>query len=85
MADLARIKVSEQEVASLHQDMERILGFVKEIQGADTDSLGDVVVPEHHNVFREDEEPHEPGTYTKAILENAPEVSEDHVKVSKII
>lgn len=85
LAQLARIEVSEGEKEALSKDMDSILEFVGQINGAkveiDTEGRVGAVV----NAMREDGEPHESGKYTKALLDEAPEQDRGYVKVKKIL
>lgn len=85
LAQLARIKVSEDEKEALSKDLERILNFVDELKSADAPSHEGVSLGAVHNVMRDDTEPHEGGAYTEKILENAPAREGDYVKVKNIL
>lgn len=85
LATLARIDLSEEEIASLGVDMEKILAFVGQIQEADMDTKAESRVGAVYNVFREDANPHESGIYTEALLSAAPDREGDFVKVKKIL
>lgn len=83
-AKLARIKVSEGEAEALTKDLERILAFVGELKSADAPSHEGVSVGAVHNVMRQDQNPHEGGIHTEALLKNAPDREGDFVKVKNI-
>lgn len=89
LAQLARIEVSDTEAENLTKEFAAILGYVGEIKGlVDPSSLN--VDPKkedfpRRNIFREDENPHEGGIYTESILENAPDRTEENIKVKKIL
>lgn len=53
LAELARIKLSEDEKKSLLADMEGILGYVKQIESFDAGNIK--VEPKLYNVWREDQ------------------------------
>jgi len=89
LATLARIEVSDAEAESLSHEFEAILNYVGEVKGATDPSpalplerggLGGV-----YNVFRADENPHESGIFTEAILKEAPAREGDYLKVKKIL
>jgi aspartyl/glutamyl-tRNA(Asn/Gln) amidotransferase C subunit len=89
LATLARIEISDAEAESLSHEFEAILNYVGEVKGA-TDlyqpspNLGEGK-GEMYNVFRADENPHESGKFTEAILKEAPAGEGDFIKVKKII
>lgn len=85
LAKLARIKLSEKEAGVLAKDLERILSFVDELKSADAPSHEGVSVGAVHNVMRKDENPHEGGVHTEALLKNAPDREGDYVKVKNIL
>lgn len=84
LAELARIEVNEEEAKSLAKDIEAILVYVKQVQDVsvqDVERKDGALV----NVIREDENPHESGAYTDALLAVAPERDGQYVKVKKIL
>lgn len=52
LAQLARLKLTPKEEESLQKDISNILEYVGQVSSASAGS--DAVVPEHHNVMRED-------------------------------
>lgn len=85
LASLARIGVQDQELENLRGQLQRILEFVGEVQKADLSGAGEASVPAHHNVFREDGRPHEPGQFTDDIMRNVPGKERGYVRVKKIL
>lgn len=86
LAKLARIEVSNEEAESLSHEFEAILNYVGEIKAAkglkhDTKNTDHPTV----NQMREDENPHESGIYSEALLNEAPSRSGNYVKVKKIL
>ncbi len=83
LAHLARIDVTEEEVAGYAKDFEAILGYV--------DQLNNVSVPDMDTAeiqaygAREDTNPHEPGTYVKGMLADAPASQDGFYKMPKIL
>lgn len=84
LAALSRIQVSDAEVVSLQGDMASILGYIEQINKANLETVADIL-PERRNVFREDGDANEPGSYTEKLLTNAPGREDDYVKVKKIL
>ncbi len=83
LAKLARLEVSEEELAQLAQEIPDILAFVDTIQKADTSSAAKA--EGLHNVMRADENPHESGAYTKELLSAAPTREGDRIAVKQVI
>lgn len=86
LADLARIRISPEEAASLSHEFEGILNYVGEVKAVATASLekspADFPV---RNVLREDGLGHESGIHTEALLAAAPEREGNYFKVKKIL
>jgi len=83
LARLARLEVSDEEVARLETEIPAILGFVEEIQRVATkEEIGDVSL---HNVMREDVNAHESGLYTTDLLAAAPATKDNRVVVKQVI
>lgn len=91
LASLARITVPEAEMAKLQKDMGAILEYVGQINEASELAVntGDDEAYAYNsgvkNVMREDNEPHESGKYTDAILKAAPKTEDGYIKVKKIL
>lgn len=83
LSKLARITISTEEKPKMLQDIQSILGYISEIN----EVQGDVVRGEESffNVVREDVVTREPGSHTKALLDEAPEVEGDYVKVKQVL
>ena len=83
LSQLARINVSKEEKEKMLHDMQSILGYVSEINSVS----GDVKMAkqEVRNVLRDDVVTYESGVNTKAILEEAPAVAGDYVKVAQVM
>lgn len=83
LAKLARLEVSEAELAKLEKEIPDILAFVEIIQNADVSK-----VPSSgglRNVMRADENPHESGMYTERLLSAAPERKNNRIAVKQVI
>jgi aspartyl/glutamyl-tRNA(Asn/Gln) amidotransferase C subunit len=83
LANLARMEVTDDEVARLEEELPGILTFVEQIQKASAEAPAEG--HEHRNVMREDENPHEGGLYTKRILDAAPAQDKDQVVVKQVL
>ncbi len=83
LANLAKLEVSDSEVAKLESELPAILSFVETIQQVSSDMKEES--PEHRNVMREDGEPHESGLYTEVILAAAPATRDNQVVVKQVI
>lgn len=85
MGNLAKIGLNEKEVLGLQKDLGKILGFVSKLKKAAETLDVDKEISDLKNILRKDENPHESGKYTEALLKEAPETVRGYVKVKKII
>jgi len=69
---------------SLANEVDTILAYVGQIQSIGSVETG-TDVSHLQNVFREDENPHETGIFTDAILKAAPDREGSYIKVKKIL
>ena len=83
LAQLARVDISDAEVAKLETEIPSILAFVETIQKADVS--GAKSDRSLHNVVRADADPHETGMYTKRLLEAAPAREGDRIAVKQVV
>lgn len=83
LAKLARLEVSDEELARLEKEIPAILGFVEQIQQVSVDALAES--PEHRNIMREDVNPHEGGLYTDDLLKAAPASRDNQVVVKQVL
>jgi len=84
LARLARVALTDEEIAAFKTDAESILGYVAQVQEL---SFGarKPVVGAHANPLRADEPLQEPGTYSDAIIAAFPKHSGRHNLVKKIL
>jgi len=84
VADLARLQLKDEEVSSLQEDMNKILGYMDTLNELDT---SDVEPLEHvidlETRLRKDEAK-EPLSHEDA-LKNAPDADSDYFRVPKVI
>ncbi len=84
IAELARLKFSEEELQSFTEQMNEILTYVEKLNELDTENVEPLSHPvESNNVFREDEV--KKSVSTEEALKNAPEKDEQFFKVPKVI
>jgi aspartyl/glutamyl-tRNA(Asn/Gln) amidotransferase C subunit len=83
LANLARVEISDAEVAKLEKEIPSILAFVETIQKADVS--GASADTSLRNVTRADANPHETGKYTKVLLDAAPEREGDRIAVKQVV
>lgn len=83
LANLARMEISDVEAEHLTGEVDSILNYVGQVTG----TTGDLarVVPNLHNVMREDVPQNKPDEYTEDILKNAPARDGRYLKVKKIL
>jgi aspartyl-tRNA(Asn)/glutamyl-tRNA(Gln) amidotransferase subunit C len=83
LADLARVRLSDEEAEALSKEMDSILDYVGQIKNASVED--EVLVPVLKNVMREDEPLNKDDEYTEDILNNAPSRQGRFLKVKKIL
>lgn len=84
LAHLSRISMTEAEQVELLVDMQSILGYVEQVESVATTRAAEVVGP-LHNVMREDSDGHPSGTYTDALIAEAPASEAGFVKVTQVL
>jgi|SRR3989344_5398688 len=86
LAELARLKLSEEEVKKLQGEITAILSYVDAIQKVNLPEAPEASVHlDLKNVMRDDGNPHEPGIYTAELLAQAPARDKNYLKVKKIL
>ncbi len=87
LAELSRIKLTEEEKQKFGKEIDSILAYVNQIQEvAGASALEQPVVGEVRNVMRPDAaNPNESGLNTESILAEAPARDGDLLKVKKIL
>jgi aspartyl/glutamyl-tRNA(Asn/Gln) amidotransferase C subunit len=83
LAQLARLEITDAEVAKLEQEIPDILKFVETIQKVSTYVYPSS--PALRNVVRADSNPHESGIYTKRLIEAAPAHEGNRVVVKQVV
>ncbi len=84
VAKLARLEVTDQEVAKYTQQLANILEYVEQLSKLDTANVEPLTHPlDVKNVFRADEL--RPCLTQAEVLSNAPEPQSGHFKVPKIM
>ena len=83
LAALARLEISDEEVARLERELPSILSFVEQVQKAHAEAPE--TEPMLKNVMREDTNPHKSGIYTKRLLDAAPAQLDDQVVVKQVL
>ncbi|MDO8522378.1 MAG: Asp-tRNA(Asn)/Glu-tRNA(Gln) amidotransferase subunit GatC [bacterium] len=94
LAQLARLEVSDEELAKLEREIPDILKFVETIQAVSAQGYDEpkkvsgkskALSPQLMNVMREDENPHEGGAYTDALMKAAPARVGNRIAVKQVI
>ena len=83
LAKLARLELSEEESVKLEKEIPAILHFVETIQKVDVS--GTPSGSGLRNVLRDDNNPHESGMYSEALLKAAPSREGDRIVVKQVI
>jgi aspartyl/glutamyl-tRNA(Asn/Gln) amidotransferase C subunit len=85
LATLSRIRISDDEAEALLGEIESVLAYVSEVNTIAAEQTLEKKVGARYNIFREDIVTNEGGTYTEAILKEAPHVQGRHFAVKKIL
>ncbi len=87
LANLARIKISDEEATNLSHEFEGILNYVGEIEKAEEGKENSKNTKNFpvRNVMREDTNPNSGGEYTENLLNEAPAREGNYFKVKKIL
>lgn len=94
LANLSRLKLSEDEIVRFQSEMDAILAYVDKLKTATNvtsatngknGTKNKLVISPNKNVMREDKNPHESGIYTEKLLKSAPRHEGQYVKVKKIL
>ena len=85
LAKLARLEVSDEELAKLEREIPDILKFVETIQAVSAQGYDEPKKESLINVMRADENPHEGGIYTEALLEAAPARVGNRIAVKQVL
>ena len=84
LASLSSLALADDEVDGLRQDLENIIGYIKQLGGLDTSGVEPTYqVTGLENVWREDEV--KPGISAEKLLELAPEKQNNQVKVPQVL
>lgn len=83
LAHLARIAITDEEVAEYARDFDSILGYVAQINTVSIPD--DAVAPLQVNTAREDANATPSGTYAEKMLQGAPGSEKGFYKVPKIL
>lgn len=85
LGELARIKLSDEEVSQFTTEIDAVLAYVSQINEIVADSEVTQVVGPVHNVFRDDVITNEPGEFSEAILAEMPKTDGVFLQVKKIL
>ena len=84
IAELAKLKFSDEELKNFTPQMNEILSYMDKLNELDTEDVKPLSHPvEQINVFREDEL--KSSVSTEEALKNAPDKTDNHFKVPKVI
>ena len=84
LASLSSLALADDEVDGLRQDLENIIGYIKQLGGLDTSGVEPTYqVTGLANVWREDEV--QPGVSREALLNLAPKKQNNQVKVPQVL
>lgn len=83
LAHLARIEVTDAEVAEYQKDFTSILGYVDQINNIDVSGIN--TQPLQTNSIRNDENPNREGHAVDKLLADAPATQDGYYKMPKIL
>jgi len=83
LASLARLEVSDEELAKLEREIPDILKFVETIQSVSGKETAPS--PALINVMRADDNPHEGGIYTEVLIKAAPASVDNRIAVKQVL
>ena len=84
LASLSSLALADDEVDGLRQDLENIIGYIKQLSELDTAGIEPTYqVTGLENVWREDEV--QPGVSREALLNLAPKKQNNQVKVPQVL
>lgn len=85
LGSMARIAITDDEAEALGKDIDAVLAYVRVVNDITSEEGITKKVGVVYNVFREDEITVEPGSYTEALLAEAPHVKKGRLEVKKIL
>ncbi len=85
LAKLARLKLSEEEIESLAEDLSKILNYVKKIEELNLENIEPLTSIIDKLEFREDEEKERDSEEREKIINNFPQKENNYLKVPKIL
>ena len=85
LARLSRIKLTNEEAEEFRGEIDSVLAYVSVINTITADTALTKKVGARFNVFRDDVVTTVPREYTERLLEQAPAVKGQHLKVKKIL
>jgi len=85
LAKLSRIRITDAEAQGLKEDIDAVLAYVSVVSEITSTDDTAPKVGARYNVFRKDEVTNEPGSFSEALLAEAPARDGDYLKVKKIL
>jgi aspartyl-tRNA(Asn)/glutamyl-tRNA(Gln) amidotransferase subunit C len=85
LADLARIKIAEDEAQSLALEIDAILGYVGQVKSVVGQMVAGAGVSNLRNIFREDSNPNVSGAQSKELIAEFPASEKNYLKVKKVL
>lgn len=86
LATLARIKLTEEEMTRLPEELSSIVSYVSAVSDIVADDVdAEPQVGARHNIFRKDEVTNEPNQYTEDIMAEMPVTEGRFLSVKKIL
>ncbi|MEO6536082.1 MAG: hypothetical protein ABIT47_00160 [Candidatus Paceibacterota bacterium] len=85
LAALARITVDPERAAAFDEEFSSVLKYIGQLDELTLPTTGTPTVPVHHNIFRADESPYIPSTWTEKVVALFPFKRGNALTVKKIV
>jgi aspartyl-tRNA(Asn)/glutamyl-tRNA(Gln) amidotransferase subunit C len=85
LAELARLNITDEEAEAYKKDFEGILNYIDTIKNVDIEADELYETNFTRNSMREDNDVYEAGSFSEAILAEAPHREGDYFKVRKVL
>ena len=85
IAQLARIKVPEEDLDALADELSKIVGWVEQLDEVDTGGVAPMASTAEGTVLRQRDDVVTDGNCREAVLSNAPETTNGYFVVPKVI
>lgn len=86
IAELARIDLTQEEVAQYQKDLSSILAYFEQLQKIDTNTIEPIGhITGMTNIYREDKDEEFGDLGRKGIMENVPDTKDNYIRVKAVL